>query len=141
MYFEFLAISGFQETRGELTKFLLLIFYQVYKKCKDAPDTYRALSDHVGVLHNVLRDIMVYLEEEEVPTGDRRMASLITAREGCRTTLDEVEEFLDKYSSLGKNQKRLIELLKFITKDVDSLKGKLDGNTNLLQISLTSLTK
>jgi hypothetical protein len=69
------------------------------------------------------------------------MVSLIVAREGCRNTLDEVEEFLDKYSSLGRNQKRFIELVKFISKDVDGLKNKLKNNTELLQISLVSLSR
>lgn len=115
--------------------------YKVYKKCASASSDYAALAENVRILHGVLDDTRVVLEEEQVPTSDRKMVSLIVARDGCRNTLDEVEEFLDKYSSLGRNQKRLIELVKFISKDVDGLRNKLKNNTELLQISLVSLSR
>lgn len=115
--------------------------YKVYKKCKSASGDYAALAANVYILHGVLDNTRVFLQEEQVPTSDRKMVSLIVAREGCRNTLDEVEEFLDKYSSLGRNQKRFIELVKFISKDVDGLKNKLKNNTELLQISLVSLSR
>ena len=75
-----------------------------------------------------------------MPASPSRLTSILSARDGCQTTLDEVEGLLDRYPSFSVNRKRRIELLKFITRDVEALKVKLSNNTQLLQISLASLT-
>ncbi|KAF2727864.1 hypothetical protein EJ04DRAFT_529083 [Polyplosphaeria fusca] len=112
----------------------------IYRKCKAAPDDYASLTHHVHTLATVLEDTRSFLDAE-VPSSPLRLEALVSAREGCRTTLNEVEAFLDKHVDVTKTKNRnYIRIAKFIAKDLDGLKLKLWSNTNLLQLSLASLT-
>lgn len=114
---------------------------KIYKKIDSVSSDYAGLAEHVKILHTVLYETQAFLSNDNVPPDQRKRRALDIAGESCSVTLAELEEFLDKYSSLGKNKKRLVELLKFITKDVEGFKSKLKSNADLLQICLISLTR
>lgn len=112
----------------------------MYQRCKSARGDYDALDDHVKILHSVLEDVRAFLSIGEVPEVPDKCYSLVAARENCLATLVELDAFLNRHSGLvNKSQKRKFELAKFITKDITSLKAKLDHSTKLLQLSLQSL--
>lgn len=60
---------------------------------------------------------------------------------GCDKTLDEVDRFLERFPGLQMGEKRAIETMKFIQKDTEGMQTKLRYNTELLQLSLVSLTR
>lgn len=89
----------------------------------------------------MLEDTQAFLNKG-APPSNLKIEALASACEGCRTTLKEVEEFLNKYADVAKKKnRRYIQLGKFIAQDVDGLKAKLGNNTSLLHLSLTSLSK
>jgi hypothetical protein len=100
------------------------------------------LSHHTKTLQEVLEQSKTFLSGSDVPKDQQRLAALERAFNGCTSTVDEINAFVDKYSSLAKeNKTRYFRLLKFITADVNELKMKLDSHTNLLSLSLSSLSK
>ena len=60
---------------------------------------------------------------------------------GCDKTLDEVDRFLKKFTDMQKSKRRVIETWKFIKRDTEGMQTKLRNNTELLQLSLVSLTR
>jgi hypothetical protein len=119
--------------------------YQIYKRCKDAPMTYADLAHHVQVLHQVLKNTTAYIKDAEkddqIPKREEKREGLVLARVGCDKTLDEVDRFLNRFTDLQKSKRRIIETWKFIKKDTEGMQTKLRNNTELLQLSLVSLTR
>jgi len=74
-----------------------------------------------------------------VPNAPNKQESLVNARKSCEGILSEVEELLAKYPSLGSPNKKLIDRFKFIARDIDGLKERLDRCGDELQKCLTSL--
>ncbi|CAO2655432.1 Nn.00g104960.m01.CDS01 [Neocucurbitaria sp. VM-36] len=120
--------------------------YLVYKRCKDAPGKYAELTKRVLRLRDVLEETKLYLvradSEGQIPQDQLRLASLQAMCGGCNTTLDEVDDFLEKYTDVGteKGTRRVISRLKFITSDSGALVKKLEFDAESLQLRLTSLT-
>ncbi|KAF1847228.1 uncharacterized protein K460DRAFT_402592 [Cucurbitaria berberidis CBS 394.84] len=120
--------------------------YLVYKRCKDAPAKYAELTKRVLQLRDVLEETKLYLvranNDGQIPQSQLRLASLQAMCSGCNTTLDEVDDFLEKYSNVGtdKGTRRVISRLKFITSDSGALVAKLEFDARSLQLRLTSLT-
>jgi hypothetical protein len=95
----------------------------------------------VEVLAHVLKEVCTFVEAGDIPDSEPKVASLTSARQTCSTTLGEVEDFLKKHSKMRGKSKRLIDTIKFISGDVKELQEKLRISTELLQLSLTSLTR
>jgi hypothetical protein len=120
---------------------------QVHKRCKDAPSNYDDLATRVLRLREVLDDQESFLRQADndghIPQSKLRLASLRAMRGACNTDLDEVDNFLEKYSDVVSEQgkRRVISRWKFIVSDADALKKKLEYDASSLQLSLTSLTK
>jgi hypothetical protein len=113
---------------------------KLYQKCKSAREDYGTLVDHVGILHSVLEDVKNFVSGGEVPELQNERSSLVAARQNCLATLEELDAFLTRHAGLvDESRKRKFELAKFVTKDIKSLKAKLDHSTKLLQLSLQSL--
>ena len=113
----------------------------MYEKCKITPGDCKDLAELVAILHHNLNDARCFVEDFVLPEDQGKRRSLVTARDGCRLVLDEVDKSLDKYSGLRKDEKRFIELRKFITRDVEGLTTKLVNHATLMQLSLTSLQR
>jgi hypothetical protein len=81
-------------------------------------------------------------KDGQIPQSHLRLASLRSMCENCSTILDEVDDFLEKYSGVGTEQgtRRVMSLMKFIVSDAGALMKKLEGNASSLQLRLTSLT-
>lgn len=98
-------------------------------------------------LRDVLDDIKAYLVQADtdgqIPQSTLRLVSLQAMCRGCNTTLDEVDEFLERYSDVGAEgaTRRMISRLKFISSDSEALEKKLEVDASSLQLRLTSLTR
>lgn len=93
------------------------------------------------VLRIVIDDVHKFLEDGEPPDSERKLASLVSSAQGCETTLAEVEEFLEKHSKVGSKNKRVIDTARFIIKDVQGLRSRLEMNAQLLQLCLVSFQR
>jgi hypothetical protein len=98
-------------------------------------------------VRDVLDDTKAYLvqadKDGQIPQSRLRLASLQSMCEGCSTTLDEVDDFLEKYGDVRteRGTRRVISLMKFIVSDAGALMKKLEGDASSLQLRLTSLTR
>ncbi|KAF2465383.1 uncharacterized protein BDR25DRAFT_86606 [Lindgomyces ingoldianus] len=114
----------------------------VYRKCKSAPSDYAVLAQHVEILTHVLEETRSILSPSLASSLPKpKLNSLVSARESCQITLDEVEKFLNKYEDMGKKHPTYFKRVKFIGKDVEGLKARLSLSTNLLQLGLSSLSR
>lgn len=93
------------------------------------------------MLGNVVDDTQAFLVSDDVPNSDVKLATLIASGQSCMAVLSEVDEFLDKHARVGSKNKRMIDLVKFISKDVQGLRSKLEMNVQLLLLSLTSFQR
>ncbi|KAH7345866.1 hypothetical protein BKA66DRAFT_478700 [Pyrenochaeta sp. MPI-SDFR-AT-0127] len=120
--------------------------YLVYNRCKDAPGKYAGLTRRVLELRDVLDDTKSYIvqadNDGQIPQSHLRLSSLHLMTKGCNTTLDEVDDFLEKYSDVGteKGTRKVFSRLRFLTSDSEALEKKLELDASSLQLRLTSLT-
>nr|POE47541.1 hypothetical protein CFP56_00872 [Quercus suber] len=112
---------------------------RTHARCSEAGREYQGLAESVVILRDILDGAEVHLRKD-VPGAPNKQQALVIARQACETALDEVDVLLRKYPSLGsKANKRIIDRMRFITKDVDGLKKRLEISASHLQMCLTSL--
>jgi hypothetical protein len=79
--------------------------WKAYRSCKDAPESFKNVSQEVLSLHAILREI------EETFSGQTllstRQDNLKKIGDGCRNVLEELQGLVDKYESLGTQQTNL----------------------------------
>ncbi|MCJ1266071.1 hypothetical protein MMC22_005953 [Lobaria immixta] len=106
------------------------IAWKIYKACKDAPESFKNVSQEVLSLHAVLKE----LEEtySGVMLSAARQSRLKILGDGCREVLEDLQCVLDKYNSLGTKTKRTWARLGWGSKDIAELRSRLISNTVLL---------
>ena len=78
--------------------------WKVYKACKEAPKSFKNISQEVSSLHFVLKELEEILSEETLSVT--RQARLNNIGGGCRAVLEDLQDILDKYQSFGTQTKR-----------------------------------
>jgi hypothetical protein len=104
--------------------------WQVWKSCKDAPESFKNISQEVLSLYAVLREIEELLEGQTL-SGSRE-ARLRTIKEGCQDVLQDLQALVRKYESLGSQAKRTWDRLRWHADDIAELRARLTSNTVLL---------
>lgn len=117
----------------------------VYEACKDGPREYREISREaksmryaIDSLSNEAQDPLSLLNTK----GVKRKPKLVEIIENCETTMQEVQNMIDKHSSLKDDRGKLIRVwdaYKVGSSDLDSLRGKLTFHTSIISIFLLSL--
>ena len=104
--------------------------WKVYKRCKDAPGSYRELTSEVGALHNVIR------ETEELVAGQilspEQKKRLEVPRRGCLDVLQDLDGLLTRYESLGTRSQRSFDRMGFGMNDMNGIRTRLISNVTLL---------
>ena len=98
------------------------------------------MSVSVQVLALVLDQSTEFVRQGRLPDDSLKKNAFAAARESCRVTLTEVEAFLDKHSGM-KKEKRFFEIIHFIRHDIKGYKSRLESHRELVQLSLTSLSR
>lgn len=83
---------------------LAQLAWNIYKACKDAPESFKNISHEVSSLHLVLKEL-----EESYSNANlsaTQQSRLKTVGDGCRAVLEDLQAILDKYNSLGTKSKR-----------------------------------
>lgn len=103
--------------------------WMLYKSCKDAPESFKNISQEVLSLHLVLKEVEeTYSDAVLSATQQSRLANI---GNGCRAILKDLEAILHKYNSLGK-AKRTWNRLGWGSNDIAELRARLMSNTVLL---------
>jgi len=104
--------------------------WNVYKSCKEAPESYGRISLEVLSLHAVLKEA-----EETVfaqPLSPTKQEHLKAVGDGCYCVLKDLDNLCKKYQSLGTQSKRTWDCMRLGTEDIAELRARLTSNTGLL---------
>jgi hypothetical protein len=104
--------------------------WQVYKSCKDAPKSFKNVSQEVLSLHAVLKEAEETLSG--YPLSQSKEASLATITSGCQDVLKDLQTLVLRYESLGSKTKRTWDRLRWHSDDIAELRARLTSNTVLL---------
>lgn len=104
--------------------------WKVYKACKEAPESFKNISQEVSSLHLVLKELEEILSDETLSATQQ--ARLDNIGDGCRAVLQDLQDILNKYHSLGTKTKRTWDRLGWGSSDIAELRLRLISNTVLL---------
>lgn len=113
----------------------------VYTACKAAPAEFRALSEEVEAMYTVLQNIRKSISESETEIAVERREELNRVSRGSLSVLKELQDLLDKYSSLGSKYRKTWDKYRWGDEKVDLLRSRIISNISLLTAFNTSLVK
>ena len=117
--------------------------WTVYKACKGAPGEFQELSRELSTLHTILHELG---DNATIPTsllnryGSGRKLELEALLGNLSSTLKQVEDIVKRYHSLGRDQKKTWDRVKFATKDLVDLRSKLQFHINGINLFIGSLS-
>jgi hypothetical protein len=115
----------------------------VYKTCKAALGEFQELSRELSSLHTILHELE---DEAKIPTsllnrrGSDRKPELDKLLTNLSTTLKQIEDIVERYHSLGRDQKKTWDRVKFATKDLAELRSKVQSHINGINLFISSLS-
>ena len=104
--------------------------WNVYKSCKAAPKGFSDISNEVLLLHAVLKET-----EETIfrsPSTPESQERLMTVGDGCRCVLNDLQALVEKYKSLGTQNKRTTDRMKWGAENIAEIRSRLTSNTAML---------
>ena len=104
--------------------------WKVFKSCKDASEDFKNLSGEVVSLHVVLKETEDLVTENEINRDQTTQLRQIAA--GCQKVLEDVEQLLTKYQSLGSKSQRTWDRLKWGKESIADLRARLTSTTSIL---------
>ncbi|MCJ1462733.1 hypothetical protein MMC07_001336 [Pseudocyphellaria aurata] len=104
--------------------------WKIYKACKDAPDSFKNLSQEVSSLHLVLKEVEETFSDSALSASQQ--SRLESVGDGCRVILEDLQCSLDKYNSLGTKSKRTWDRIGWGSNDIAELRLRLISNTVML---------
>ena len=111
--------------------------HRVWKACREAPRDFQTVSIEVASLHLVLHEAKETAHELSASKGED-LRQLIN---GCKSVLQELEELLQRYKSLGTQSRRTWDRLRWGRGPVKDIRQRLISSTASLTSFNTSLTK
>jgi hypothetical protein len=111
--------------------------WQVYRKCKSASSEFKAISAQLISLHIVIRDVNETIEEWDLPEAKKNY--LLQIGEDSHEALNELDQLLKKYSSLGMKSSRTFDRLRYPRAHIEELRARIESYINQLTALKTSL--
>ena len=102
--------------------------WSLYKQCKGASEEFREVSEDVGSLLNIIGEIQDEAEDAESilnRAGHRRKQELDMLMRSCTEVLSQLQQILTRYRSLGTQEKRTWDKVKFGAEDIQAYRNKL----------------
>ncbi|KAL8883128.1 MAG: hypothetical protein Q9192_007431 [Flavoplaca navasiana] len=122
--------------------FVLLgqLAWTVFKSCRSTPESFANISNEVLSLYDVVKELSDNLKKENPPSS--RLAGLQHVAGGCQRVLSDLQVLTDRYRSLGTQNKRTRDRLKWGGEDITEIRLRLISNTALLNafISTSQIT-
>jgi hypothetical protein len=104
--------------------------WQVYKSCKEAPESFKNVSQEVLSLHAVLKEVEEAVLDYPIPQSME--VRLTTITDGCQDVLKDLNFLVLKYESLGSKTKRTWDRMRWHLDDITELRARLISNIALL---------
>jgi hypothetical protein len=104
--------------------------WQVYKSCRDAPESFKNISSEVLSLHAVIKEAVEILSGCSLPRSKQERLTVIMS--GCQDVLQDLQSLVNRYESLGSQTKHTLDRLKFSKDEVAELRARLTAHTVLL---------
>jgi hypothetical protein len=117
--------------------------WSVFRSCKAAPGEFQELSKEVSSLHTALKELE---DEASDPQsllnrrGARRKDELFMIRDNIETALQQLDDIVKRYQSLGRREKKTWDRVRFAAEDLDAIRGKLVFHTSAISLFLQSLS-
>lgn len=105
--------------------------WTVYKKCKDSLGIHREFCDEVGALHNAIKETEELLSHHPLLSSEQ-ISKLDLSTISCRKVLEDLNQLITKYESLGTGSWRPIDRMRYGMEDIGSIKMRLISNVTLL---------
>ena len=119
------------------------LVWTVYKACKGAPGEFQELRRELSTLHTILRELE---DEAGTPTsllnrrGSGRQGELVTILRNLSAVVEQIEDIAKRYHSLGRDQKKAWDRVRFADEDLVGLRSKLSLRINAINLFITSLS-
>jgi len=108
--------------------------WQMYKLCRDSPESFKNISQEVLSLQAVLKEVEETLEDH--PPSQLKGRSLATILKGCHYVLNDLQSLVLKNKSLGSKASRTLDRLRWYSAPIAELRARLTSNTTLLNAYL-----
>ena len=105
--------------------------WKVFKSCKDASQEFKNLSGEVVSLHVVLKETEDLVAESGSLNQDQA-SHLKHLAASCSKVLEDLEQLLTKYKSLGSKSQRTWDRLKWGNEGLTDVRARLTSNTSML---------
>ncbi|KAE8441293.1 hypothetical protein EG329_005559 [Mollisiaceae sp. DMI_Dod_QoI] len=119
------------------------LVWKVYKACKGAPSEFQELRRELSTLHTIIHELE---DEARMPTsllnrrGSNRKSELYDMLRNLSSVLEQIEDIAERYHSLGKDQKRAWDRIKFAGTDLATLRSKLLVHIGGINVFIASLS-
>lgn len=104
--------------------------HRVWRDCRDAPEDFRVVSTEVASLQLVLKEVQDAVHDREMSLAKQQDLKQLVA--ACAEVLQELEQLLTKYKSLGTHSKRTWDRLRWSKDHVESIRLRVISNSSLL---------
>jgi hypothetical protein len=117
--------------------------WTVYRACKGAPGEFQELSRELSTLHTILHELE---DEAKSPNsllnrrGSGRKSEFDVLQQNLSIVLKQIEDIVNRYHSLGRDQKRTWDRVKYATEDLTNLRAKLSFHINGISLFVASLS-
>ncbi len=117
--------------------------WTIYKACKGATGEFQELSRELSSLQTIIRELQ---DEAESPTsllnrrGTGRKPELDKLLENISGVLRQIDDLVKRYHSLGRDQKKTWNRVKFAAEDLAALREKLTFHINAIELFISSLS-
>lgn len=113
---------------------------KVYTSYKSAPKEFLHISNEVNVLHMIVRKVEAQLNGLITLDTSLQIELQIMAP-SCKGVLEELDDLMMKYESLGSPQARVWDRLEWGKEDITALRTKIISTTILLHFFYSTLPK
>ena len=104
---------------------------KVYTAYKDAPDSYKHISQEVKSLQILINKAVPHVEKTTLSDNCRQEGQ--EALKGCQSILEDLHSLIEKYKDLtATNRSQVFQKVKLGTEDIATLRSRLISNTGLL---------
>ena len=106
--------------------------YRAYKACKDAPEGFKNITQEVLSLHVVLKELKKTHSDANLSADQQSRLRIVG--DGCRAVLQDLQDLVDRYNSLGTKTKRTRDRLAWGSQNITDLRLRLISNTGMLTL-------
>ena len=107
--------------------------WKIYRACKDSGDDFRSISDEVSKLYTVLKIAEEDLAKEcQTDIGAQSKDSFEGIAKGCRSVLVDLDRLLKKYESLGTQEQRTWDRMRWGQEDMAGIRQRLIYQVGLI---------